>query len=926
MGNAQNPNKQKLDHADFDVWKSVSNAQISNNGEWVTYALTVERGDPIFFIHHVDSGKEYYFERGTDGKISADNQHVIFKIKNPVDSIRALKRKKVKSKDMPLDTLVIFNLAAGKAEHIPNVKSFGISEDWGQWLVYKNRIEPAKETAVDSIAVSGQESANEKKDSSAKKSKAKPKEFLVIRHLGSDFEQKIPKGKDFVFAEEKANILVSSESKDSTFDQGVYLFDTKAKKLTPLHQQKGVYKKLSFDKAGSQAAFLADLDTTDSKIRPFDLFYWQSNEKSAKKIDALTRLKADEEWLISEFDQLRFSEDNKRLFFGIAPPPILPDTTLLDEDKVNVEVWSWNDARLYTQQEVQKTNDQEYGFDAVWNITNDQFYALNDETIRDIRYDQHRTAKYALGAAREPYYETVSWEGFPEYRDVYRINLENGTKEKIATRIKATPRVSAAGKYFYWFNAIDTAWQVYSLKDQKLRTITNNNTVPFYDELNDRPMLPNSYGVMGWTKDDAQVLIYDRYDIWLADPMSAEAPRRLTDGRETKTRYRFIQTDRDADYIDPKGDWLLYVFNEKTKQSGYATMTLSSKPKNLVFGEFQFDRRPDKAKNAERYLYTKESFQIFPDLLTSDRSFKSPKRISDANPQQSLYSWGSTELYEWTSADGQRLQGQLVKPEGFDPNKKYPMIVNFYERSSDRLYRHRAPYPGRSTINYSFYASRGYLIFNPDVPYTVGYPGESAEKSVISGTLSLIDEGFVDKDRIGVQGHSWGGYQIAHLITRTNLFRCAESGAPVVNMFSAYGGIRWGSGLSRMFQYENTQSRIGGTIWEYPSRYVENSPIFFLDKIETPVLILHNDEDGAVPWYQGIEFFVGLRRLGKPAWLLNYNGEPHWPVKRQNRLDFNIRMQQFFDYYLMDAPIPIWMERGVPAIEKGIKQGLELKE
>lgn len=254
------------------------------------------------------------------------------------------------------------------------------------------------------------------------------------------------------------------------------------------------------------------------------------------------------------------------------------------------------------------------------------------------------------------------------------------------------------------------------------------------------------------------------------------------------------------------------------------------------------------------------------------------------------------------------------------------MIVNFYERSSNRLNQHRAPYPGRSTINYSFYASRGYVIFNPDVPYTVGYPGESAEKAVISGTLAMIDEGYIDKDRIGVQGHSWGGYQIAHLITRTNIFRCAESGAPVVNMFSAYGGIRWGSGLSRMFQYENTQSRIGGTIWDYPTRYIENSPIFFLDKIETPVLILHNDEDGAVPWYQGIEFFVGLRRLGKPAWLLNYNGEPHWPVKRQNRLDFNVRMQQFFDHYLKDAPLPIWMEQGVSPIEKGINQGLELKE
>ncbi|MEL6923846.1 MAG: prolyl oligopeptidase family serine peptidase, partial [Bacteroidota bacterium] len=319
-------------------------------------------------------------------------------------------------------------------------------------------------------------------------------------------------------------------------------------------------------------------------------------------------------------------------------------------------------------------------------------------------------------------------------------------------------------------------------------------------------------------------------------------------------------------------------------------------------------------------------FRMFPDLRYSNMHFENPRRISFANPQQDNYKWGNIELYNWTSIDGQQLQGLLVKPDDFDPNKQYPMIVNFYERSTNGLHQHRAPYPHRSTINYSFYTSRGYVIFNPDVPYRVGYPGESAYNAVVSGTSALLDEGFVDRERVALQGHSWGGYQIAHIVTKTDLFRCAESGAPVVNMISAYGGIRWGSGMSRMFQYEHTQSRLGGTLWEKPMRYVENSPIFWVDKINTPLLILHNDEDGAVPWYQGIEFFVALRRLGKPAWLLNYNGEPHWPVKLQNRKDFNIRMQQFFDHYLMDAAKPLWMERGVPAIEKGIEQGLELME
>ncbi len=242
---------------------------------------------------------------------------------------------------------------------------------------------------------------------------------------------------------------------------------------------------------------------------------------------------------------------------------------------------------------------------------------------------------------------------------------------------------------------------------------------------------------------------------------------------------------------------------------------------------------------------------------------------------------------------------------------------------SDRLHAHQTPATSRSSINFWFYVSRGYLVFVPDIPYKVGYPGESALNAVVPGVTALVNAGFVEEENIGVQGHSWGGYQIAYMVTETNLFKAAEAGAPVSNMTSAYGGIRWGSGMSRMFQYEKSQSRIGGTLWEYPLRYVDNSPLFQADKIETPILMMHNDDDGAVPWYQGIEFFVALRRLGKPVWMLNYNGEPHGLQKYQNKRDFAIRMQQFFDHYLQGAPAPTWMEEGIPAILKGKTLGLE---
>jgi dipeptidyl aminopeptidase/acylaminoacyl peptidase len=332
---------------------------------------------------------------------------------------------------------------------------------------------------------------------------------------------------------------------------------------------------------------------------------------------------------------------------------------------------------------------------------------------------------------------------------------------------------------------------------------------------------------------------------------------------------------------------------------------------------------PTKADDADVFVLTRSTFREFPDLWVSGPDFQDMEKISYANPQQEEYVWGDAEIIEWVSNDGIPLQGILVKPDGFDPSEKYPMMVYFYERSSDGLHSYRPPSPGTS-VNQSFYVSRGYVYFVPDIPYEIGHPGESAIDAVVPGVLKIVDQGYVDKDRIGAQGHSWGGYQLAYMITRTNIFAAVEGGAPVSNMTSAYGGIRWDSGMNRQFQYEHTQSRIGGSLWEETLRYINNSPLFEADKVQTPFLMIHNDQDGAVPWYQGIEFYMALRRLQKPVWMLNYNGERHGLRQRPNMEDWTIRMQQFFDHYLKGAPAPVWMEKGVPAVLKGKEFGLEL--
>jgi dipeptidyl aminopeptidase/acylaminoacyl peptidase len=390
---------------------------------------------------------------------------------------------------------------------------------------------------------------------------------------------------------------------------------------------------------------------------------------------------------------------------------------------------------------------------------------------------------------------------------------------------------------------------------------------------------------------------------------------RLTEGARARGR----NGGASSRGIDPAQPLLLGAFDVKTKQAGFwrDRLDVVAPPQRLVMSANKWGT-PIKAADADVYAVTRESFTEFPDVWVGPSVDKLTK-VTDANPQQSQYAWGSAELMEWTNGDGVPLQGVLYKPANFEASKKYPMLVTFYEQMSQNLYGYEVP-AGRNRINPAVYASNGYLVFTPDIAYTTGYPGQSALKSIVPGTQAIVAKGFVDPKRIGIGGQSWGGYQSAYIVTQTPMFAAAFLGAPVANMTSAYGGIRWESGLARAFQYEHDQSRIGASIWDAPMRYIENSPLFYVPRVKTPVLIMSNDADGAVPWYQGIELFVGLKRFDKEAYLVEYNGEGHNPRKRANQLDIDRRMQQFFAAKLKGQPAPEWMEKGIPFVNKGRDQ------
>ena len=883
----------------YELWNRIDDKQISDQGNWVTYRLTNERDRSDLNVYDVKSEKTYVYPCSKKATLTATESHLLFIKSAHPDTLKSLRRKKVKKKKLPKDTLCIMDLRSKEVLKINNVQSYKLG----------------KQSGVVAIKLAA---GDMKRDSTLVKKEGKRNGTkLLIRNLKKGSSKAVGFVTDYNWSESGGKMVLHTTGQDSTKADKVLLYDAKSDKMLTLIDHKGEYDQLSIDKKGQSVAFIANRDTSSDNRGKEELFLWVEGERRAK---AIADQKSDflkEAWHISSHRLPLFAEKGGHIYFGIAPLKAEPDSTLLDEEQVDVQIWNYKDGRIQTRQDVDLKNTEKETYVMTYNLKSKKFIQVTDEDNKEIRLSAKQKGDYHLTTDRRAYEKYATWKGH-DYRDVYKVNAKTGQKTKIVTRIEGRPRLSPDGRYAYWYERADTTWNAINMQTGKQSLMSKGG---LYDELNDRPMHPSSSGRVGWT-DRQELVVYDHYDLWKLNPQGQ--PQKLTDGRKENIRYRHISLDDDWTSLPSDTTLLLSKIDFDDMSSGYALLDLKTgKVQALVDGPYRYSGAL-KAKKSNKILYTKENFEIFPDLILDDLKFSKPKTISHANPQQKDYNWGTMELYHWTDKEGNKRKALLAKPDNFDSDKKYPLIVNFYEKNSTRLYNHRAPYAHRSTINYTYYTSKGYIVFNPDIYYRDGYPGESCMDAVMTSTEALIDEGFIDTERMGLQGHSWGGYQIAYMLTKTNKFACAEAGAPVVNMVSAYGGIRWRSGRSRMFQYERTQSRLGYTLWERPDLYLENSPVFELDKVETPVLILHNDNDGAVPWYQGIEYFVGLRRLGKPAWMLNYRGEPHWPVKRQNRLDFNVRMEQFFDHYLMDAPEPKWMKEGVPAIDQKVDSGLEL--
>ncbi|MFN2317759.1 MAG: prolyl oligopeptidase family serine peptidase [Gemmatimonadales bacterium] len=928
---AQGP--RPLTQADFDGWKSITGTALSSDGRWVAYTITPQVGDGEMVFRATTGSAEHRHSRGFTGRPQLQpgatagtgaaftaaaaqwaptGSHAAFLVYPNMDASERARRARTRPADAPKNGLGVFTAATGTVEVIPRVRTFELPSEAGSVLIHHMEADSGTTTPParpDSAARAG--AAPDSAGRPAAPRRPDPGTTLVIRDLRTGQETRIEEVTAFAMDDSAKWLAYTVTSREAEQD-GAYLRSLATGTVTQLLSGSGAYAALTFDRAGRQLAFLSDREDTN-RDKPKHRLYHATLQGNTVRVMAVATPDSAGAGMQIATGQVGFTRDGSALRFGIQPVP--PDSIPADSlaESAVYDLWHWQDPQLQPQQRLQARQVANRAYAALYRLATRRITRLGNDTLLQVTISDD--GRHALATTNLPYAISAMWgQGG---NDVYLIDATTGARTRIIERLDGGAQFSPGGQFVSWFQ--DGHWHARHVASGRVVNLTAGiDGISFAQETWDTPSTPSSWGAAGWTTNDRSLLVYDRYDVWELDPAGARAPRTVTEsaGRRGNITYRLVRTDTEERHLDPTQPVILRAFDNHTKQSGYFSGRIDrvESPQQIVMADVAYGT-PQKAKQAEVYVTTRSTFREFPDLWAGTRLDQLSK-ISNANPQQGEIAWGTAELVAWRSDDNEPLQGILYKPDGFDPSRQYPMVVYFYEKLSDNLHNYNMAYP-RNTTQPTWYVSNGYLVFFPDINYGTGFPGPDALKSVVPGVQSLIAKGFVDPKAVGVAGQSWGGYQIAHMITRSNIFTAAMAGAPVANMTSAYGGIRWASGLARAFQYETGQSRIGGSLWESPLRYLENSPLFHADRIETPLLMMHNDNDGAVPWYQGIEMFVAMRRLGKEVYMVNYNGDEHNPTKRANQADIAKKTMEFFDHHLRGKPMPRWMVEGIPFLEKG---------
>lgn len=887
-----------LSLASYGEWNRVGSAQISADGAWMTYTYSPLDGDATLYVRELDGERVHEVPEGSSPTFAGDGRWVAYTIPAAPaargDGARPAASRAAGAgggRSSAPRTLQLLDLSAGSKVDIPAVASFAFSPD-SRFLIV------SRPKAVSDAEHDGAD--------------------VVIRELATGTTQVLGNVADYALNEAGSMLAYVVDAKDRV-GNGAFIHDL-AGTIRPLRTAAEDFSGLTWNDAGNAVAFLHG-DTHDGDALRSNVLVLASALGAAAPRITVYDPAADASFptghVLSEYTSPTWTKDGARVFIGIREQQPAPPEA--EGEQPNVDVWHWKDEVAQSVQEVRAERTLRETIPAVYNVASNRFIQLGDADMPSVQRADNG-GRYGIGRLDAPYRGQVTWGGSPA--DWYRVDLDTGERTLIARALGRSMGMSPDGAWFLYLE--NGAVKATNLSSLETTDLSQRAGVNFVNVEDDHDYELPAYGVAGWSSDGRQVLLNHRYDIY-AVPLAGGDARNLTGGVGDAERIRFRITsfddDDDDDGIDLRRPITLTAFGERTKKSGYWELRPGARPEPVVFEDRSIGS-VQKADDADRIIYTAQTFTEFPDYWVSDTRFRSPRRVTDTNPQIAEYAWSPGRvLIDYTDARGNQLQGTLALPAGYEPGRRYPMLVYFYEKMSDQHHRFQMPaYDDRPHV--STYASDGYLVLQPDVVYTIGRPGSSALDDVTSAVQAVIDQGYADPDRIGLQGHSWGGYQSSYIVTQTDMFAAVVTGAPVTNLVSFYNELYKSSGSVQQGIMEVGQVRMGrdSTPWSAHAQYEDQSPLHNAENITTPFLILHGTADGAVDYHQGLEYFNAARRLGKEVILLSYPDEPHHLAKRPNQEDFQVRMKQYFDHYLKGSTAPKWMTDGVPFIRKDIER------
>ncbi|HUF25500.1 MAG TPA: prolyl oligopeptidase family serine peptidase [Gemmatimonadaceae bacterium] len=901
----------QLTSADLRGWRVIRNTSLSNDGRWFAYLLAPNEGDAEVVIRPTGEGDEKRFPVGQPSaasvELSADGRWAAFTISPTEREQRTLRRNR-----RPVQNKVgVVDLATGEKREFDKVRRFAFNGD--------------RPTVIALLGYGPESPPGQTRGPEASD--------LLVVDLASGSVLGIGNVSDFGFDRSGQWLAWTVDARDR-LGNAIQIRDLRSGIVRSLDSEKALYRRMTWsDSLPAIAALRGHVDSA-GRDTTYALVAFRSVAGNAAKsvYDAQTDSAFPAGMRISPDRALVWSEDAGAVYFGIrAKTPPGPargsDSTATDstdapraparrgpnadEDPLpNMMIWHWKDPRLQSQQQVEENRDKTFSFLAAYRLGEQRFIRLADSTLRDVAASPR--TRWTLGSDNRDYERDGNLDG-KRYRDVWVVDQHSGERRKVLERTWGPQSLSPDGSRLLYWN--DGHYHVHDIAAGSSRNITDGVPTSFVNvesDVNlDRPAIPP----FGWASDGRSVLLSDRWDVWNVPVRAGRAVNLTVDGRERGIRYqRRLVFDPRERGVDLRKPLLLAAYGERTKQEAVARVEPGRPGARLVMTD-DARRSFQKARDAETYLFTRQTVRDFPDYWVSDARFASPRRLTDANPQQRDFAWSAgARLVDYVSDRGDTLQAALHLPANYEPGKKYPAVVYIYERLSQNLHSYSIPNETRA-LNPSVYTSLGYAVLQPDIVYRVNDPGMSAVWSVLPAVRAAIATGVIDETNVGLHGHSWGGYQTAFLVTQTNLFKAAVAGAALTDLVSMYSSVYWNSGSANQPIFESSQGRFSGHFLENTEAYIRNSPAYHADKVTTPLLLLHNDKDGAVDFNQGITFYNTLRRLGKDVVMLQYVGENHGLRQPENQKDYAVRMREFFDHHLRGKPAPDWLTDGVPRLK-----------